>query len=72
MINIDANLFESHQRPHANTAHHKHVHIVTRQQVYRHHTPALDMLLVLQGCDFFYFPVFNIDECKNVTVTEMT
>ena len=72
MVDIDACLTESHERPHADTAHDQGVDSVFRQQIHRHHAAALDVGLIVDGGDLFDASVFHVHQGKCVTMAKMT
>ena len=72
MIHINSDLPESHERPHADSANDKGVYIVACEQIDRHHAAALNVPLIFDGGNIFYFAVLNINKGKYIAMTKMS
>jgi hypothetical protein len=72
VVDLDAHLPEAHERPHADAADDQGIDLVSRQQLHWDHATTLDMRDIGYRTDLFDLSVFDIDESKDIAVTEMT
>jgi hypothetical protein len=72
IIDVDANLSETHERAHSDAPNNQRIHLVLGQKVYGYHASPLDMFLVREGGYLFDLAVFHIHQRKHITMPKMS
>jgi len=71
VINLDPHLLESHERPHAYAANDNGVRPTLVEQCYRPLAASLNMRRILHHRNILNFPVFNVNQGKDLAMTEV-